>query len=121
VTPSPIVSVRELTRDFGPFRAVDRVTFDVPRGEIFGFLGSNGAGKTTTIRMLCGLLAPTSGTASVMGLDVTRQGREIQECIGYTSQRFSPTPTGGVDPEARRRYLDLIDTLYEAGSARSPN
>ena len=68
------VTVRDLTRRFGDFVAVDRVSFDVEQGEIFGFLGSNGAGKSTTIRMLCGLLAPTSGTASVGGIDVGRLG-----------------------------------------------
>ncbi len=83
------VEARRLTRTFGTFRAVDDVSFAVPRGEVFGFLGSNGAGKTTTIRILCGLLAPTSGSASVAGLDVATQAAAIKERVGYMSQRFS--------------------------------
>jgi len=183
----PAVVARDLTRTFGPFVAVDRVSFEVRPGEIFGFLGSNGAGKTTTIRMLCGLLAPSSGSASVLGFDVATQAAEIKRRIGYMSQRFSlyndltveenlrfwggayglfgaemagraewavvtadlehsrralvrslpggyrqrlalvaallheppivflDEPTGGVDPEARRRFWDLIDELAAAG------
>ncbi len=83
------VSVKDLCKTFGDFKAVDKVSFDVGRGEIFGFLGSNGAGKTTTIRMLCGLLRPTSGRAWVGGLDVYTQSEEIKQNIGYMSQRFS--------------------------------
>ena len=83
------IQVQELTRDFGRFRAVDHVSFDVHRGEVFGFLGANGAGKSTTIRMLCGLLRPTSGRALVDGLDVARQRVEVRQRIGYMSQRFS--------------------------------
>ncbi len=183
-----VVSAHELTRTFGAFTAVDRVSFDVTRGEIFGFLGSNGAGKTTTIRILCGLLEPTAGTATVAGFDVARQSSEIKTRIGYMSQKFSlygdltvdenlrfwagtyrlwgrefeerrrwaievaglgdrrgelvrdlpggfrqrlalacallhrppvvflDEPTGGVDPEARRRFWDLIDDLSAAGT-----
>jgi len=186
-TATPIVVARDLTRTFGPFVAVDRVSFDVHRGEIFGFLGSNGAGKTTTIRILCGLLAPTSGSASVLSFDVAAQASAIKRQIGYMSQRFSlyndltvdenlrfwggsyglfgarmaerqawavataglqerrhalvrslpggyrqrlalvaallheppivflDEPTGGVDPEARRRFWDLIDGLVAEG------
>jgi ABC-2 type transport system ATP-binding protein len=186
-SPQPAVIARELTRTFGPFVAVDRVSFEVRPGEIFGFLGSNGAGKTTTIRMLCGLLAPSSGSASVLGFDVATQPAEIKRRIGYMSQRFSlyndltveenlrfwggayglfgaemsgraewaiatadleerrhalvrslpsgfrqrlalvaallheppivflDEPTGGVDPEARRRFWDLIDELVSGG------
>ncbi len=182
------VVAHDLTRRFGEFVAVDRVSFEVSAGEIFGFLGSNGAGKTTTIRMLCGLLAPSSGTASVLGLDVATQSDAIKRRIGYMSQRFSlytdltvgenlefwggayglhgarlrrrsdwaidtaglagrqrtlvrelpsgfrqrlalgaallheppvvflDEPTGGVDPEARRRFWDLIDELAGAGT-----
>jgi ABC-2 type transport system ATP-binding protein len=182
-----VVSARELTRTFGDFVAVDRVSFDVTRGEIFGFLGSNGAGKTTTIRMLCGLLAPTSGHGSVAGFDIASQAESIKTRIGYMSQKFSlysdltvdenlrfwggayrlwgrqlakrrdwaiqaagleerraalvrdlpggfrqrlalgcallhqpavvflDEPTGGVDPEARRRFWDLIDDLVAEG------
>jgi ABC-2 type transport system ATP-binding protein len=79
----------ELTKQFDHFTAVDRVRFTVRRGEIFGFLGPNGAGKTTTIRMLLGLLAPTSGQATVLGFDIVRQTAEISQRIGYMSQRFS--------------------------------
>jgi ABC-2 type transport system ATP-binding protein len=83
------VEARDLTRRFGDFVAVDRVSFQVRRGEIFGFLGPNGAGKTTTIRMLLGLLRPTSGMATVLGLDIVRQTHELKKRIGYMSQRFS--------------------------------
>lgn len=78
-----------LTKKFGDFTAVDGVSFRIRRGEIFGFLGPNGAGKTTTIRMLLGLLRPTSGTATVLGYDVVRQAEEIRRRVGYMSQRFS--------------------------------
>lgn len=183
----PTVVARELSRTFGAFVAVDRVSFEVAAGEIFGFLGSNGAGKTTTIRMLCGLLAPSSGSATVLDLDVATQALAIKRRIGYMSQRFSlyadltveenlrfwggayglfgrriaeraewgigiaglseqrralvrdlpggyrqrlalacallhdppvvflDEPTSGVDPEARRRFWDLIDDLATAG------
>ena len=83
------IDVRHLTRRFGAFTAVDDVSFEVRRGEIFGFLGSNGAGKSTTIRMLCGLLRPTSGTALVDGIDVTADPEGVKQRIGYMSQRFS--------------------------------
>ncbi len=83
------ISVRDLTRRFGKFVAVDRVNFQVERGEIFGFLGANGAGKSTTIRMLCGLLKPSSGTALVDGVDVSRDPEQVKQRIGYMSQRFS--------------------------------
>lgn len=83
------IEVSALTKKFGSFTAVDRVSFDVRRGEIFGFLGANGAGKSTTIRMLCGLLEPTSGAATVGGFDVGRQSEQVKRAIGYMSQRFS--------------------------------
>jgi ABC-2 type transport system ATP-binding protein len=83
------IEVRRLTRRFGEFVAVNDLSFDVRRGEIFGFLGSNGAGKSTTIRMLCGLLAPSSGSASVGGVDVSRDPEGVKQRIGYMSQRFS--------------------------------
>ncbi len=83
------ITVSDLTRVFGEFVAVDHVSFDVRKGEIFGFLGSNGAGKSTTIRMLCGLLKPTSGTALVDGIDVGRDPEGVKRRIGYMSQRFS--------------------------------
>ncbi len=84
-----IISVRELTKCFGDFTAVNRISFDVERGEIFGFLGANGAGKTTAMRMLCGLSYPTSGSGTVAGYDVMLEGEEIKRHIGYMSQRFS--------------------------------
>jgi ABC-2 type transport system ATP-binding protein len=83
------VETRDLVKRFGDFVAVDRVNLDVRRGEIFGFLGPNGAGKSTTIRMLCGLLGPTSGSAKVGGLDVATQAEAIKQHIGYMSQKFS--------------------------------
>ena len=84
-----VISVRELTKRFGDFTAVDRISFEVSRGEIFGFLGANGAGKTTAMRMLCGLSRPTSGSGRVAGCDIVRQGEQIKRHIGYMSQRFS--------------------------------
>jgi ABC-2 type transport system ATP-binding protein len=84
-----MIAARALTRLFNDFTAVDQVSFDVTRGEIFGFLGPNGAGKTTTIRMLTGLLEPTSGEAWVAGLAVATSARSIRQQIGYMSQRFS--------------------------------
>ncbi|MEW6657167.1 MAG: ABC transporter ATP-binding protein [Thermodesulfobacteriota bacterium] len=83
------IIVQNLTKDFGKFRAVDRVSFAVDKGEIFGFLGPNGAGKSTTIRMLNGLLLPTSGGGSVAGYDIIRETDAIKQHIGYMSQRFS--------------------------------
>ena len=83
------VEAVDLTKRFGDFAAVDGVTFAVERGSIFGFLGPNGAGKTTTMRMLLGLLRPTSGRATVLGLDIVRQTGEVKRQIGYMSQRFS--------------------------------
>ena len=83
------IEVRGLTRRFGAFTAVDDLSFEVRRGEIFGFLGSNGAGKSTTIRMLCGLLRPSAGTAMVDGIDVSRDPEGVKRRIGYMSQRFS--------------------------------
>lgn len=84
-----IISVRDLCKCFGDFVAVDHITFNVKRGEIFGFLGANGAGKTTAMRMLCGLSYPTSGRGMVAGYDVMTQGEEIKKHIGYMSQKFS--------------------------------
>ena len=123
------IVVRDLTRRFGQFVAVDRISFEVRRGEVFGFLGSNGAGKSTTIRMLCGLLAPTSGTAVVGGVDVTRDPEGVKRRIGYMSQRFSLYELLTVDQnirffggiygldaaalEARRRFV--IDMAGLAG------
>lgn len=84
-----IISVQDLCKCFGDFTAVDHITFEVRRGEIFGFLGANGAGKTTAMRMLCGLSYPTSGSGRVAGFDVMTQGEQIKRHIGYMSQRFS--------------------------------
>ena len=83
------VEMNDLVKKFGTFVAVDHVSLKVAKGEIFGFLGPNGAGKSTTIRMLCGLLTPTAGSASVNGFDVARQPEEIRQNIGYMSQKFS--------------------------------
>jgi len=83
------VIVRDLDKAFGNFVAVNRVTFEVATGEIFGFLGPNGAGKSTTIRMLCGILAPTAGTGTVAGFDVRTEAEKIKSHIGYMSQKFS--------------------------------
>lgn len=186
-TPSYAVETQGLTRRFGDFVAVDHVTLAVEPGEVFGFLGPNGSGKTTTIRMLCGLLAPSSGEGRVLGLDVGRDSEAIKARIGYMSQKFSlyadltvlenlsfyadvysvsgkerrkrigelielaglvgrereltgalsggwkqrlalacaivhrpqmlflDEPTGGVDPEARRAFWDLIYNLANSG------
>lgn len=85
----PVIWANDLTKRFGNFVAVDRISFDVHPGELFGFLGANGAGKTTAMRMLSGLIRPTSGTATVLGYDVYRQSEAIKRSIGYMSQRFS--------------------------------
>ncbi|CAN5904077.1 hypothetical protein BH11GEM2_BH11GEM2_12530 [soil metagenome] len=85
----PAISVRDLTRRFGSFVAVDHITFDVAAGEVFGFLGANGAGKTTAIKMLIGLLPPSDGQACVAGFDIARERMQIRRNIGYMSQRFS--------------------------------
>ena len=83
------IAVQNLTRRFGSFTAVDSISFDVQSGEVFGFLGANGAGKTTAIKMLIGLLAPSSGEATVAGFDVATQPDDVRRHIGYMSQRFS--------------------------------
>lgn len=83
------ISVNGLTKRFGSFTAVDGISFEVRKGEIFGFLGANGAGKTTAMRMLCGLSYPTSGNGTVAGYDITRQAEQIKRHIGYMSQKFS--------------------------------
>jgi ABC-2 type transport system ATP-binding protein len=114
------ITVTNLTKCFGDFVAVDRVTFDVAQGEVFGFLGSNGAGKSTTIRMLCGLLKPTSGVAVVGGVDVGRDPEGVKRRIGYMSQRFSLYERLTVDQNIRffggvygldRRTLDARRTF----------
>ncbi|MDL2243265.1 ABC transporter ATP-binding protein [Bacteroidales bacterium OttesenSCG-928-J19] len=84
-----VIYTEELTKTFGNFTAVDRISFEVYRGEIFGFLGANGAGKTTAMRMLCGLSHPTSGRGTVAGFDIFRQSEQVKKNIGYMSQKFS--------------------------------
>lgn len=84
-----VISVRNLTKKFGSFTAVDHISFDVAKGEIFGFLGANGAGKTTAMRMLCGLSVPTAGDGIVAGCDIMTQSEDVKRHIGYMSQHFS--------------------------------
>src|SRR5689334_3549551 len=84
-----VIQADQLTKRFGDFTAVDSISFEVRKGEIFGFLGANGAGKTTAMRMLCGLSIPTSGTATVAGFNVYKQTEDIKKNIGYMSQKFS--------------------------------
>jgi ABC-2 type transport system ATP-binding protein len=105
---SQAVIIEQLTRKFGDFTAVDNISLSVDQGEIFGFLGANGAGKTTTIRMLCGLLLPTSGKGTVAGFDVFKQSEEIKRSIGYMSQKFSlyPDLTG-------RENLNFYGAAYD--------
>jgi ABC-2 type transport system ATP-binding protein len=110
---SHAISVRDLTRRFGSFVAVDHITFNVKRGEIFGFLGANGAGKSTTIRMMCGLLKPTSGTAEIDGVDVSRDPEEVKRRIGYMSQKFSLYEALTVDQNIR-----FFGALYGLSDAR---
>ena len=88
-TPESVVVVEQLVKRFGSFVAVDHISFDARRGEVFGFLGPNGAGKSTTIRILCGLLVPTEGRALVSGFDVAKQPEAVRQTIGYMSQKFS--------------------------------
>jgi ABC-2 type transport system ATP-binding protein len=107
------IEVRDLTRRFGAFTAVDHLSFDVRRGEIFGFLGANGAGKSTTIRMLCGLLRPTSGTARVDDIDVRSDPEGVKRRIGYMSQRFSLYELLTVDQNIR-----FFAGLYGISGAR---
>jgi len=84
-----VITTDKLTKTFGNFTAVNAISFDVYKGEIFGFLGANGAGKTTAIRMLCGLSKPTSGSGTVTGFDIARQSEQVKKNIGYMSQKFS--------------------------------
>ena len=107
------IVVRDLTRRFGAFTAVDRLSFEVREGEVFGFLGANGAGKSTTIRMLCGLLRPTSGTATVGGVDVGRNPEGVKARIGYMSQRFSLYEALTVDQNIR-----FFAGIYDIEGAR---
>jgi ABC-2 type transport system ATP-binding protein len=102
------IEAKELTRTFGTFTAVDHITFDVKPGEVFGFLGANGAGKTTAIRILTGLLRPSSGSASVAGYDVATQSEAIKRVIGYMSQKFSL-----YDDLTIRENIELYGGIYE--------
>ena len=111
--PDPAVRVANLTRRFGEFVAVDRVTFEVAAGEVFGFLGPNGAGKSTTIRMLTGLLAPTDGAGWVAGRDLRTQGEAIKEIIGYMSQKFSLYEDLTVE-----QNLDFYSGIYRIPKAK---
>ena len=110
--PAPAVTVRDLEKRFGSFVAVNRISFEVPRGEVFGFLGPNGGGKSTTIRMLCGILAPTAGQGSVAGYDVRTQPEMIKANIGYMSQKFSLYLDLTV-----RENLRFFGSVYGVGAA----
>lgn len=107
------VSTHKLVKQFGSFVAVDNVSLSVKRGEIFGFLGPNGAGKSTTIRILCGLLGPTSGEATVGGFDVRTQSEEIKKSIGYMSQKFSL-----YDDLSVEENIDFFSGIYGVPRAR---
>lgn len=125
------IRVRDLTRRFGDFTAVDAISFEVSRGEIFGFLGANGAGKTTAMRMLTGLLEPSGGSAEVAGCNVYTEVEQIKRRIGYMSQKFSLYEDltvsenirfyGGIyglgREELRRRSAELLDQLGMAHAA----
>ncbi|MEO8218226.1 MAG: ABC transporter ATP-binding protein [Acidobacteriota bacterium] len=118
-----VIQARELTRTFGTFTAVDHITFDVGKGEVFGFLGANGAGKTTAIRILTGLLAPSSGSARVAGYNVATESDSIKQSIGYMSQRFSlyddltvrenATLYGGIYGLTNREIRERIKAMLE--------
>lgn len=120
---SPIIISENLTKKFGNFVANDNLSFSVGKGEIFGFLGANGAGKTTAIRILCGLLKPTSGKVTVNGYDVYTQSEQIKKEIGYMSQKFSLYPDltvyenfrfyGGVYGLSSQRIIERVDHLLE--------
>jgi ABC-2 type transport system ATP-binding protein len=127
----PVIEVKDLTRTFGSFVAVDHITFEVQAGEVFGFLGANGAGKTTAIRMLTGLLVPSGGQAKVAGHDVYTESEEIKRSIGYMSQKFSLYEDltvrenarlyGGIygltDEELRDRTSGMLSRLKLAAAA----
>lgn len=122
----PAVVTRELTKKFGDFTAVDRLTIEIRPGEVVGFLGPNGAGKTTAVRMLCGILTPTSGEATVLGYDLIDQTEEIKKRIGYMSQKFSLyedltakenlefyAGVYGIEPKRRRRKVAEMLAMAE--------
>ncbi len=108
-----VIEVEELSKRFGPFVAVDKLSFDVRAGEVFGLLGSNGAGKSTAIRMLCGLLAPSSGRARVLDVDVGRDPEGVKRRIGYMTQRFSL-----YDDLTVQQNLDFFGGVYGLDRAR---
>lgn len=110
---TPAVVVENLEKRFGDFRAVAGISFEVPRGQIFGFLGPNGAGKSTTIRMLCGILRPSGGTGRVAGFDVRSQPEQIKQHIGYMSQRFSLYEDLTVEEN-----IDFYAGIYRLDAAR---
>lgn len=102
-----VISVSQLTKKFGSFTAVDHISFEVSKGEIFGFLGANGAGKTTAMRMLCGLSLPTSGSGKVAGFDIATDAENVKRNIGYMSQKFSLYSSLTVEEN-----LTLFSTIY---------
>src|SRR6476660_4335147 len=102
-----IIQTRDLTRRFGALMAVDRLTLEVERGEIFGLVGPDGAGKTTTLRMLCGLMDPSEGNARVAGFDVLREPQAVKDHIGYMAQRFGLYADLTVE-ENMQFYADLF-------------
>ncbi|MCL2434718.1 MAG: ABC transporter ATP-binding protein [Lentimicrobiaceae bacterium] len=102
------IVVENLTKKFGPFTAVNNISFSIKKGEIFGFLGANGAGKTTAMKMMCGLLLPTSGTAKIAGYDLATQSKLIKKNIGYMSQRFSL-----YDDLTVYENMQLFGTIYK--------
>lgn len=124
-----VIVTDRLTRRFGDFTAVDRISFDVEEGEIFGFLGPNGAGKTTAMRMLCGLLRPTEGKGTVAGYDILRQAEKVKAHIGYMSQKFSLYDDltvaenlrlfGGIYGMSRRSIRDKTELLLDGLGFRS--
>ena len=110
------IHTEQLTKQFGAFRAVDRIDVSVAKGEVFGFLGANGAGKTTAIRMLCGLLIPTEGKGTVAGFDILKESAQIRTRIGYMSQKFSLYPDLTL-----LQNLNLYGSLYGLGKIELKN
>ena len=128
-----VITAKDLTKKFGAFTAVDKISFEVQKGEIFGFLGANGAGKTTAMRMLCGLSLPSSGEATVAGYDVYKENELIKKNIGYMSQKFSLYEDltikenirfyagiyGLTDKEIKDRGAELLDRLGITAEAKT--